>query len=137
MLIETTRERSELMKSIRREDTGPEQAVRKLLWRVGGRYRVNVSDLPGSPDIANKSRKKAIFVHGCFWHFHRDCDRGTIPERNRTYWKRKFRKNRERDEQKVKTLAERGFDVLVVWECELNQADKLKVRLEQFWYDGS
>lgn len=125
------------MKSVRREDTEPEEAVRKLLWHGGGRYRANVSDLPGSPDIANKSREKAIFVHGCFWHCHRECDRGTIPDRNSAYWEEKFRKNRERDEQKIQSLTESGFDVLVVWECELDDPEQLDVRLERFWFNDS
>lgn len=124
------------MSRVRREDTEPEQAVRRLLWDAGGRYRLNVSGLPGSPDIANKSRAKAIFVHGCFWHFHQACDRGTIPDRNRSYWKSKFRKNRERDRRKVEQLREAGFDVLVVWECELDDPRKLRRRLADFWFDG-
>lgn len=123
------------MKKIRRENTDPEQAVRKLLWNTGARYRLNVSDLPGSPDVANKSRGKAVFVHGCFWHHHRDCDKATVPERNRSYWADKFRENKERDARKVASLRDEGFDVLVVWECELDEPRKVRRRLDEFWFD--
>lgn len=135
--LETTEQRSSLMKRIRREGTEPEQQVRRLLWSTGARYRLNVEDLPGSPDIANKTRGKAVFVHGCFWHHHEDCERGTIPERNRSYWKEKFAKNRTRDREKRDALVEEGFDVLVVWECELEDLVTVRERLEDFWFDGN
>lgn len=132
--FETTPERSELMKQVRREGTEPEQAVRSLLTDMGARYRLNVSSLPGSPDIANKSRGKAIFVHGCFWHHH-SCNRGTIPDRNREYWEEKFEKNQQRDDRKTQALREAGFDVLVVWECELEEPEEILDRLSAFWFD--
>lgn len=135
--LETTAQRSALMKRVRRKDTEPELAVRTLLWSTGARYRVNVDGLPGTPDIVNKSRKKALFVHGCFWHFHQDCPRGTLPDRNRDYWRVKFEKNKERDRRKTKDLEDRGFDVLVVWECELDQPETLRQRLQSFWYDDA
>lgn len=135
--LETTPQRSALMKRVRREDTEPELAVRKLLWSTGARYRINVGDLPGSPDVANETRSKAIFVHGCFWHFHQDCPRGSLPDRNRDYWREKFEKNRERDRRKTKELEDRGFDVLVVWECELDNPESLRRRLHDFWYDDA
>ncbi len=131
--METTRTRSELMKRVRREGTSPEVLVRKLLTSIGGRYRLNVRGLPGSPDIANRSRRRAIFVHGCFWHFHRDCPRGRIPKRNRNWWQRKLERNRERDGRKVRELEEMGFEVLVVWACQLHQEESMKNVLEDFW----
>lgn len=124
------------MKKVRQADTGPEQAVRSLLWDFGARYRVNVSDLPGSPDIANKSRHKAVFVHGCFWHFHEDCPRGIIPQRNRNFWEEKLHRNKERDRRKENALRAAGFDVLVVWECELDDPTELRDRLETFWFNA-
>lgn len=133
--FDTTAERSALMKRVRSEGTEPELAVRKLLYSAGGRYRVNVEDLPGSPDIANKSRSKAIYVHGCFWHFHRGCNRASIPERNSEYWRQKFERNRERDRRKREELTDKGFDVLVVWECELESPRSLLDRLRTFWFD--
>lgn len=133
--LDTTPERSALMKRVRREGTAPELAVRELLYSTGGRYRLNVDDLPGSPDIANKSRSKAIFVHGCFWHFHRGCHRASVPDRNSGYWRQKLERNRQRDHRKQELLAVRGFDVLVVWECELEDLPSLRDRLQSFWFD--
>lgn len=125
--------RSALMKRVRRRDTLPEIKVRRILTSVGARYRVNVSGLPGSPDIANKSRKKAVFVHGCFWHFHAACDRGRIPKSNSDFWASKLEGNRKRDLVKVRQLGELGFDVLEVWECELGDEALLRARLRRFW----
>lgn len=133
--LDTTPERSALMKRVRREGTEPELAVRRLLHSAGGHYRLNVDDLPGSPDIANKSRSKAIFVHGCFWHFHKGCDRSSIPDRNSSFWRQKFERNRQRDHRNRTMLAEQGFDVLVVWECELEDPGSLRGRLQSFWFD--
>lgn len=125
------------MKRVRREGTEPELRVRRLLWDTGARYRVNVSDLPGSPDIANKSRGKAIFVHGCFWHHHMECARGRIPSRNETFWSEKLKRNKRRDAAKRAALEEHGFEVLVVWECELDDPVGLQQRLRDFWFEAS
>jgi len=133
--LETTEERSALMRRVRQRDTAPERAVRQLLWATGARYRTNVTDLPGSPDIANQSRKKAVFVHGCYWHHHGGCDHATVPKRNREFWVQKFRRNQERDRRKERALREMDFDVLVVWACELDAPEGLQRRLESFWYD--
>lgn len=135
--LETTQERSELMQKVRRENTEPEQTVRSLLWSTGARYRTQVTDLPGTPDVANKSRRKAIFVHGCFWHAHEGCEQSSVPKRNREFWVDKFRRNRERDRRKRRNLENRGFEVLVVWECELDQPEQLRSRLNEFWFDES
>jgi DNA mismatch endonuclease (patch repair protein) len=132
--VETDPGRSALMKRVRQRDTGPELAVRRILISLGARYRVNVSGLPGSPDVANRSRGKALFVHGCFWHFHQDCVRGRIPKRNRAFWKEKLIANRRRDENKKKALVNLGFDVLVLWECELVDAIGLRESLQEFWW---
>ena len=132
--MKTTPQRSALMRRVRREDTRPEQAVRQILWDLGGRYRKNVPGLPGRPDIANKDRKLAIFVHGCFWHFHEQCERGRIPVRNREFWQEKFAANRSRDLRKKQQLEELGFRVLVVWECELQDRSSLAGRLRSFWF---
>jgi DNA mismatch endonuclease (patch repair protein) len=135
--LDTTPERSELMKRVRREGTDAELRVRRLLWETGARYRLNVSDLPGTPDIANKTRGKAIFVNGCFWHQHRDCPRGRVPRRNAEFWREKLERNKRRDARKRDLLAERGFDVLVVWECELDDPVQLGKKLRTFWFYGA
>lgn len=133
-IVVTTPDRSNLMKRVRQEGTDSELALRRLLTEVGADYRLNVRDLPGKPDIANKSQKKAIFLNGCFWHFHSTCPRGRLPKRNRSFWGPKFRANRLRDQRKVSALKDAGFDVLVVWECELQMPDLLKDKLQRFWY---
>ena len=132
-LVTTTPYRSALMKRVRRKDTSLEQSVRRCLSRLGARYRLNVRDLPGRPDIANKSRHKAIFVHGCFWHYHEGCARGRIPKRNSEFWEEKLVRNRERDAEKSAALEARGFDVMTTWECEIGNEEELQWRLERFW----
>jgi DNA mismatch endonuclease, patch repair protein len=122
------------MKRVRRQGTSAELRLRKILHGLGGRYSLNVKGLPGRPDLANRSRRKAIFVHGCFWHYHATCKRGTIPKRNSVFWKRKLASNRERDARKEMELRNLGYDVLVVWECELTDVETLRARLTQYWY---
>ena len=106
------------MRRVRQRETQAENQVASVLSELGLFYRRNVRSLPGSPDFANKSRKWAVFVNGCFWHHHEGCARATIPTRNREYWTKKFSENRARDEAKGRALALMGFRVVVVWECE-------------------
>ena len=108
--------------------TTPELAVRRLVWRLGGRYRLNRKDLPGTPDIVLPGRRLAIFVHGCFWHGH-DCARGArVPKANRDYWVAKVGRNRARDIAAREALTARGWRVETVWECELKEAAALEAR---------
>lgn len=127
-------QRSALMKRVRQKDTAPEMTVRKVLTDMGARFRTNVKDLPGSPDIANKSRKKAIFVHGCFWHGHQNCSKHTLPKNNQDFWKEKFKANIERDNRKIQGLKALGFDVIVVWQCDLRDHSALETSLRRFWF---
>jgi DNA mismatch endonuclease (patch repair protein) len=128
--------RSEIMRRVRAKDTKPERLVRRILTDLGYRYRLHRSDLPGKPDIAFVSRKKAIFVHGCFWHGH-DCKRGArVPRANRDYWVAKIGRNRERDAANARRLAEMGWRSLALFECELKDADGVSVRLALFLRDG-
>ncbi len=107
------------MRRVKAKDTAPELAVRRLLTRMGLRYRLHRADLPGKPDIVMPGRKLAIFVHGCFWHGH-DCPRGArVPKANREYWEAKIGRNRARDIEHRAGLAVKGWRVLTVWECEL------------------
>jgi len=110
--------RSALMRRVRRRDTSPERAVAGALRALGLAYRKNVRSLPGSPDFANKRRRWAVFVHGCYWHQHRGCKRATVPKHNRAFWQAKFAANRKRDATAIRELRRRGFKVVVVWECE-------------------
>jgi DNA mismatch endonuclease, patch repair protein len=97
---------------------------------MGHRFRVHNRGLPGSPDIANRSRKWVVFVHGCFWHRHAGCSRATTPRRNRDFWLAKFDANLARDERSVKALRLRGWKVVTIWECEVSTArGRRKMRL--------
>ena len=123
--------RRQIMQRVKRKNTPQELAVRRLLYSLGYRYRVNVKGLPGSPDIAIRSKKKAIFVHGCFWHRH-NCYLATTPKTSTDFWLPKFEKNVERDRRKELALRELGWKVVTVWQCELDNPTKLRRRLKSF-----
>jgi DNA mismatch endonuclease (patch repair protein) len=125
--------RSENMRRIRSKDTGPELAVRKLLRNLGFTgYRLHRKDLPGKPDIAFIGRKKAVLIHGCFWHGH-DCKEGLRkPKSNQDYWLPKIERNQQRDAQHLAELERLGWSVLTVWECELHSPPNLAERLQRF-----
>lgn len=125
--------RSENMRRIRSRDTTPELTVRRALRQIGYTgYRLHRRDLPGRPDVAFVGRKKAIFVHGCFWHGH-SCPEGSRQPRSNTgYWLPKIEHNRERDGRTVRDLEAAGWVVLVLWECEIGTQDQLKTRLNEF-----
>lgn len=106
------------MAKIRQRGTSPELVVRAALHQLGLRYRTHNRDLPGSPDLANRRRRWAVFVHGCYWHRHESCPRATTPRTNRAFWEAKFQRNVQRDANAVLALQRLGYRVLVVWECE-------------------
>lgn len=111
-------ERSRVMRAVKSRDTAPEKRVRSYLHRRGLRFRLCRTDLPGKPDIVLSSRRTTIFVHGCFWHGH-DCKRGArTPVANRAYWQAKIARNMSRDALSRQLLAELGWRVVTVWECE-------------------
>ena len=118
------------MAGIRQESTKPELAVRRALRDIGASYRISNRDLPGSPDVANRSQRWAIFVHGCFWHRHQGCARTTTPSRNRGAWEAKFAANIARDRARLAELEALGFRALTIWECETTVAQTLRERLE-------
>jgi DNA mismatch endonuclease, patch repair protein len=117
---------SRRMSGIRQEATKPELAVRKAVRELGMSYRTSNRDLPGSPDLANRSKRWAIFVHGCYWHRHVGCPRATTPTRNRALWVTKFDENVARDKARIEQLGRSGFRVLVVWECDTEEHERLK-----------
>lgn len=127
----TPAQRSANMRAVRRTDTAPEMQVRRLLHGLGYRFRLHRRDLPGTPDIVFGPRKKAIFVHGCFWHGH-DCKRGRLPASRQEYWGPKIERNRRRDQAALDRLAEIGWIPMVLWECQLNEglADRLQSYLD-------
>jgi DNA mismatch endonuclease, patch repair protein len=139
-ILRTTPERAWLMSRVRQRGTGPELAVRAILRRLGHRFRTNAKGLPGSPDIYSASRKRAVFVHGCFWHRHPRCRATTTPTRNREFWLAKFLANVARDNRNARGLRRLGYRVMTVWECQLKSPAKLarlKRRLGRFFGVGT
>lgn len=107
------------MAAIRGRDTGPEMALRRALFGMGYRFRVHVKELPGRPDVVFLGRRKAVFVHGCFWHRHEGCRNSVLPRARRDWWAAKLSANADRDARNLARLADGGWQTLVVWECEL------------------
>jgi len=129
---EAKEKRSQIMRAVKGKDTAPELLVRKLIYSLGYRYRLHGSHLPGKPDMYFSKKKKTIFIHGCFWHGH-TCKRGNrIPSTNREYWINKVRKNKTRDDTAITLLTENGWSNLIIWECQLKGATKLKNLIEEF-----
>ncbi len=126
--MQTDPRRSALMKKVRRSGTAPEGAVAEILRELGIRTRRNVRGLPGTPDFANKRRRFAVFVHGCFWHGHQHCHLAKVPARNREFWIAKLAGNRARDAAKVCALEALGFNVVTVWQCELPGVARRRLR---------
>ena len=127
--VDTDPDRRALMQRVRRSGTPAEDRVAALCRELGLSYRRNVSSLPGSPDLANKSKQWTVFVNGCFWHRHTGCKKATVPKRNGHFWIEKFAANRRRDASKIQQLRAMGYRVILVWECEVADRDRLKNRL--------
>ena len=129
---ETPELRSRIMRAVKSGDTAPELVVRSLAHRMGYRFRLHRKDLPGKPDLVFPKLRKAILVHGCFWHGH-DCARGArVPKNNREYWTKKIEKNQERDSIARTALARSGWKVAVFWECELKNESLAGARIRKF-----
>jgi DNA mismatch endonuclease (patch repair protein) len=125
--------RSQMMGRIRSKNTLPEIRTRSAVHALGLRFRVHVVDLPGKPDLANKTHRWAIFVHGCFWHSHEGCKLASSPKSNKAYWAPKLEKNRKRDAEKIAELNAIGYRVLVLWECDVREGGPLIHKLRQFF----
>ena len=121
--------RSEVMSLVRGKNTKPEVAVRSLVHGLGFRFRLHRKDLPGRPDIVLPRLRTVLFVHGCFWHRHPDCKYAYTPKSRARFWEAKFSANVRRDEAAERELADLGWKVVVVWECELRKKDRLERRL--------
>jgi DNA mismatch endonuclease, patch repair protein len=130
----TAAERSKRMSLVRSKNTKPELTVRSLIHRLGFRYRLHGKELPGTPDLLFPSRRKVIFVHGCFWHRHprRTCRLARLPKSRLDFWVPKLEQNRIRDKKQQAELRRLGWRVLVIWECELRDLKKLKARTIDF-----
>lgn len=126
--------RSQIMRQVHSKDTRPELTVRRLVHGMGYRYRLHSKDLPGCPDLVLAARKKAIFVHGCFWHRHQ-CPSATLPKSNRDYWERKQNRNAARDKESIRALRGLGWKVLIIWECEIKDVKRLQRHVQQFLAD--
>ena len=126
--------RSEIMSHIRAKGMKPEMLVRRLAHSMGYRYRLHRKDLPGSPDLVFPGRRKVIFVHGCFWHQHADpaCKIARLPQSNRGYWLPKLERNAARDAEHTAKLDELGWEVLILWECEVEGYTGLRERIREF-----
>ena len=120
--IMTKEERSIRMSRIHSASTKPEIKLRRALWRIGFRYKVNDKKLPGKPDIVLPKYHTVVFVHGCFWHGHKGCPTSHIPETNTEFWKAKITRNQERDQEVWRQLEAKGWSVIIVWECQLKKA---------------
>jgi DNA mismatch endonuclease, patch repair protein len=117
------------MRAVRRTGTKPETVVQELVRRLGIRFQVGASSLPGSPDLANRRAGWAVFVHGCFWHGHQGCALATIPKTNSDFWTTKIEANRLRDRRKARELRAMGFAVVTIWQCETRDPERLAARL--------
>ena len=115
----TTTQRHQNMAAIHSTNTSPELLFRRSLWQLGFRYRINDKRLPGSPDIVLPKYRTVVFVHGCFWHGHKDCKYYTVPKTNTSYWVAKVARNKERDQEVWRKLETKGWNVIIVWECQL------------------
>lgn len=124
-VLTTTEEISSRMTRVRQRGTDPELVVRAVASRIGLRYRLRNRDLPGNPDLANRRRRFAIFVHGCFWHRHHGCLQATTPKSNVEYWVAKFERNVERDRAAIRKLEQIGYKVVVVWGCETTSPSRV------------
>lgn len=123
--------RSYIMSRVGSKDTAPEMTIRRLLHRLGYRYRLHAAGLPGRPDLCFSARRKVIFVHGCFWHGH-DCRYGHLPKTRVEYWHEKIETNRRRDLDRILKLADDGWSSLVVWQCETRDTEHLTAKLVGF-----
>lgn len=117
----TEQQRHYIMSRIRGKATKPELLVRSWLWKHGYRYRLNVNSVPGRPDIVLRRYRTAIFVNGCFWHGHEKCGKYSVPKSNTEFWMAKVTRNRERDQRNYKELHDAGWQVIVIWECQLKK----------------
>lgn len=125
-------ERSRLMAGVRGKNTKPEIMVRRLVHSLGYRFRLHRRDLPGIPDLVFPSRRKIVFVHGCFWHQHQGCRKATIPKTRERFWRAKLLGNVARDKRVAKSLKVMGWKIIAIWECETGDIDSLVRKLRHF-----
>lgn len=130
----TKARRSWNMSRIQSKDTKPEKIIRSLLHRMGYRFCLYRKDLPGKPDIVLPKYKTVVFVHGCFWHRHKKCKRCTTPSTNKQYWLNKFIRNQAKDKLNIQQLKDIGWKTIILWECEVNNIEKMTSILNRIKY---
>ena len=123
VIHKVSEQRSRNMSAIKSKNTKPEIKVRKILHSMGYRFRLHRKDLPGSPDIVLPKYKTVIFVHGCFWHRHKNCKYASTPKTRQEFWEAKFRENINRDKLNQENLSSKGWKIIIVWECEIKDKD--------------
>lgn len=128
----TPLQRSERMSRVRGKNSRPEMIVRRLAHALGYRHRLHRKDLPGCPDLVFPGRRKVLFVHGCFWHRHDGCKLARLPKSRLDFWTKKLEGNKERDRRDQVALSSAGWDILIIWECELRNREALSERLVAF-----
>ena len=129
--IVDTKRRSKLMAGVRNRDTTPELAVRRIAHRMGLRFRLHRTDLPGRPDLVLPKHRLAVFVHGCFWHRHEGCRHASTPKSRIAFWTEKFAANVERDARQEAALRTLGWRVLVIWQCETRDEAAVERKLAE------
>lgn len=137
MDVVSSDKRSAMMANIRSRNTQPELAVRRTAHRLGLRFRLHRRDLPGSPDLVFPGPKTALFVHGCYWHRHSDCKFAYTPKSNVKFWQNKFQTNVDRDNRVKQELEERGWRVIVIWECETKDEKMIADVLDRIVYNAA
>jgi DNA mismatch endonuclease (patch repair protein) len=128
----SSEQRSERMSRVRGKDTKPELKIRRLVWSLGYRYRLHSKKLPGRPDLVFPSRKKVIFIHGCFWHQHENCRQYRMPRSKLDFWLPKLEGNKKRDAVNLQKLCETGWHSLIVWECQIKDEKEIAKRIIDF-----
>ena len=126
------KERSERMSLIRGTGSAPEMKLRRLVHRMGFRYRLHVKELPGKPDLVFPARNAIIFMHGCFWHRHEGCSLARLPKSKLEFWKPKLESNKERDIRNQRQLESLGWRVLIIWECEMADVERVSTIIREF-----
>jgi DNA mismatch endonuclease (patch repair protein) len=127
----TPAQRSFIMSAVKGKNTSPELLVRRLIFNMGYRYRLHGKGLPGKPDLIFPSKRKVVFVHGCFWHGH-GCKKGQLPKSRLDYWAPKIAANQARDGRQLDELRHMGWETLTLWQCELNDAAQLAIKVRKF-----
>ena len=120
------------MSCVKSKNTRPELTVRRLVYGLGYRYRLHDTSLPGKPDLVFRSRRKVIFIHGCFWHGHADCPKARIPKTRQDFWKEKMGNNARRDEENERALDRLGWKHLIIWQCQIKNVETVKGQVVAF-----